>query len=75
MSLRRGEVMGLKWADVDLERGTIRIRQTRVMEVQDIVTGNPKTTNSRRELHLPASVTALLARHRAAQDIERAAAG
>ncbi len=75
MGLRRGEVMGLKWADVDLERGTLRVRQTRVMDVQGIVTGNPKTTNSRRELHLPASVTAILRRHRAAQELERAAAG
>ncbi|WP_237724701.1 tyrosine-type recombinase/integrase [Deinococcus alpinitundrae] len=75
MGLRRGEVMGLKWADIDLERGTLRIRQTRVMDVQGIVTGNPKTTNSRRELHLPASVTALLRRHRTAQNAERAMAG
>ncbi|WP_293914249.1 tyrosine-type recombinase/integrase [Deinococcus sp.] len=75
MGLRRGEVMGLKWADVDLDRGTLRIRQTRVMDVQGIVTGNPKTTNSRRELHMPASVSALLRRHRVAQDAERATAG
>jgi hypothetical protein len=38
MGLRRGEVLGLKWADVDLERGTLRIRQTRVMDVDGITT-------------------------------------
>ncbi len=75
MGLRRGEVMGLKWADVDLERGTLRVRQTRVMDVEGIVNGSPKTTNSRRELHLPGSVTALLKQHRDAQKAERQAAG
>ncbi|MFK7603867.1 site-specific integrase [Deinococcus sp. SM5_A1] len=75
MGLRRGEVMGLKWADVDFERGTLRVRQTRVMDVEGIVTGNPKTTNSRRELYLPGSVMALLKRHRAAQLVERQLAG
>lgn len=75
MGLRRGEVMGLKWADVNLERGTLRVRQTRVMDVEGIVTGNPKTTNSRRELHLPASVMALLRQHHDAQAGEKAAAG
>lgn len=75
MGLRRGEVMGLKWADVDLERGKLRIRQTRVMDVKGIMTGNPKTTNSRRELHMPASVTALLRQHHAAQAEDKALAG
>ena len=75
MGLRRGEVIGLKWADVDFERGTLRVRQTRVMDVDGIVTGNPKTTNSRRELYLPGSVTALLKRHRAAQMVDRQLAG
>lgn len=75
MGLRRGEVMGLKWADVDLERGTLRIRQTRVMDLKGIRTGDPKTTNSRRELHMPASVIAVLKQHREAQEEEKTQAG
>ncbi len=29
--LRRGELLGLRWSDVDLDRGTIAVRQTRIM--------------------------------------------
>lgn len=75
VGLRRGEVMGLTWQDVDLERGVLRVRQTRVMGLEEIETGNPKTTNSRRDVHLPASLVAVLLDHRAAQDKERYAAG
>lgn len=71
IGLRRGEVMGLTWQDVDFERGVLRVRQTRVMGLDEIETGDPKTTDSRRDIHLPASLVAVLLDHRAAQDRER----
>ncbi|GGO28464.1 tyrosine-type recombinase/integrase [Deinococcus humi] len=75
IGLRRGEVMGLTWHDVDLERGVLRVRQTRVMGLEEIETGDPKTVNSRRDIHLPASLVAVLQDHRTAQEKERQAAG
>lgn len=51
--MRRGEIFGLKWEDIDLKRGLVRI----VRSLVDQVAGEPKTTGSRRELPLD-SITA-----------------
>ena len=75
VGLRRGEVMGLTWEDVDLERGVLHIRQTRVMGVDVIETNDPKTANSRRDIHMPPSLVAVLKTHRERQDVERRALG
>lgn len=75
VGLRRGEVMGLTWPDVDLERGVLRVRQTRVMGLEEIETGDPKTTNSRRDIHIPSSLVAVLQDHQVAQERDRQAAG
>jgi len=75
VGLRRGEVMGLTWEDLDLDRGVLRVRQARVMGVDGIETGSPKTVNSRRDVHLPRSLVAALREHREAQDRERLEAG
>jgi len=75
VGLRRGEVMGLTWNDLDFKRGVLHVRQTRVMGVDEIETNDPKTTNSRRDIHMPPSLLAVLRAHRAAQDVERLAIG
>ena len=49
MGMRRGEIFGLKWADVDLERAVLHVRRSYV----DGVEGPPKTDSSRRPLPLP----------------------
>lgn len=49
MGMRRGEIFGLKWADIDLERATLHVRRSYV----DGVVGPPKTETSRRPLPLP----------------------
>ncbi|MGY1691867.1 hypothetical protein [Geodermatophilus sp. SYSU D01105] len=46
--LRRSEALGLPWSDVDLERGTVTIRETRVQVGRDVVTGDTKTDSSAR---------------------------
>lgn len=72
--LRRSEILGLRWCDVDLARGTISVRQARTAAGQQVVCKVPKTAGSLRTLDISclSDLTALLARrkaeHRAALD-------
>lgn len=50
--LRRGEVLGLRWCDVDLVAGTITIAKTRTMVGRRVVEGEPKTARGKRTLPL-----------------------
>lgn len=72
--LRRGEALALKWSDVDLVDGVLRVRGTLARVDGKLTVTKPKTKKSRRELEIPASVVDLLARHKDAQegDAERA---
>ncbi|MFE2440800.1 tyrosine recombinase XerC [Streptomyces sp. NPDC059426] len=75
IGLRRGEVLGLRWKDVDLTGGTITIRQTLQRVGGELLIAAPKTQRSARRVALPAEcVTALRAR-RAQQHGDRLAAG
>lgn len=49
MGMRRGEIFGLKWADIDPVRAILHVRRSFV----DGVEGPPKTDSSRRPLPLP----------------------
>ena len=69
--MRRGEAMGLRWEDVDLERGVIRIRRSLKRESGHIVTADTKTLKSRRAVNLPEPVVDLLVRHHDQQEKER----
>lgn len=57
---RRSEVLGLRWADVDLDAGTVSIAQGRVVVGGGTATGDPKSTRSRRTLPMPLAVIAAL---------------
>jgi integrase len=73
--MRRGEILGLRWSDVDLDAATLTIRQTIVVVDSKPVLSEPKTGAGRRTLALdPATVTALRS-HRARQAQERLAWG
>ncbi|MEU1791136.1 site-specific integrase [Streptomyces sparsogenes] len=75
IGLRRGEVLGLRWKDVDLADGTVTIRQTIQRVGGQLLIAAPKTQRSARRIALPAEcVTALRAR-RAQQHGDRLAAG
>jgi integrase len=70
--LRRGELLGLRWRDVDLGTGRLAVVQTLVGKRQ---LSQPKTDRSRRSVALdPATVTALR-EHRKRQLEERLAWG
>ena len=67
---RNGELLGLQWSDVDLDHGTIRIRQSLKKIRGGYELGDTKTPKSRREVEIgPASVQQLRS-HRAGQDEE-----
>jgi integrase len=64
--LRRGELAGLRWADVDLERGTVRITSQRTTDAEwRVITKEPKGT-SRRTVDIGPVLSAALTAHRQA---------
>lgn len=75
LGLRQGELLGLPWSDLHLERRTVAIRQALQRVDGEDLFGEPKTDRSRRTLPLPAFVTASLQQHRTRQLERRLAAG
>ncbi len=53
--LRRGELAGLRWTDVDLNAGIIRIRnQRQFVKGRGVIDGPPKSASGIRDLPIPA---------------------
>ena len=74
MGLRQGEALGLRWSDVDLDLGTIRVNKQlqRVNHKYELV--EPKTARSRRYLAVPGAIIGAFRAHKERQDVERDAA-
>lgn len=73
--LRRGEGLALRWADVNLDEGTLYVRGTLARVEGALTITEPKTDRSRRVVPLAAPVVALLKSHHARQAAERLHAG
>ena len=58
--MRRGEVLGLRWSDVDFYRSQVTIRSTLNRVNGKLTLTSPKTANSRRVIHMTAEITSLL---------------
>jgi integrase len=71
LGLRRGELLGLRWADVDLTSGRIAIRHTLVMVDGKPAMAEPKSAKGRRSLTLAPQVLEAVRVHRAHQAAER----
>ncbi|RZU51596.1 site-specific recombinase XerD [Krasilnikovia cinnamomea] len=73
LGLRQGEVLGLRWEDVNLDAGTLRVvaQLRRDADTGHLERVETKTARSRRTLPLPESVRAALLRHRERQAAER----
>jgi integrase len=69
--MRRGEVLGLRWSDVDLEAATVTIRSTRVRFGTTITTSTPKTAKGNRTIALGPTVLAGLKAWRSTQNADR----
>lgn len=70
--LRRGELCGLRWIDVDLERGRLVVAQQAVQVGRTVVVSAPKTAaGEQRVVDLDAGTIDMLRAWRTRQDAER----
>ena len=73
--MRRGELLGLRWGDVDFDSSQIAIVQTVSKVNGRIVVGQPKTSGSRRTVYVHDTTMKALRQQRQLQAEERLAAG
>lgn len=74
--MRRGELLGLRWHDVDLATGIAKVNVQLMYRPGDAYELTaPKTKRSRRVVRLPARAIGALEDHRRRQRLERLAAG
>lgn len=69
--LRRGELLGLRWQDVDLNEGRLTVRQEIVRKSKGTLVKAPKTEKSRATISLSRGVVEVLKKHKARQAQER----
>ncbi|MGH9110991.1 MAG: site-specific integrase [Acidimicrobiales bacterium] len=62
--MRRGEALGLRWQDVDLDAGRLRVVQTIPSINGRTAVSGPKTAHGRRPIALDPSTVAVLREHR-----------
>lgn len=66
--LRKGEILGLNWDDVNFNENTINIRRTRMIKPgEGIYEDTPKTDRSNRAITLPAEIMSMLKKLKAQQ--------
>ena len=63
--MRCGELLGLKWSDIDLENASVSVRRTltRIDNGKRLALGEPKTKKSRRTIHLTEAAVEALREH------------
>jgi integrase len=73
--LRRGEVLGLRWSDIDLKAKTLTVNQARVLVDYKVRVEEPKSHNGKRTLPLDDDLVAALVELRKRQAHESEVAG
>lgn len=63
LGLRRGELLGLEWGDIDWKKGQIHIIRTRVVVNGKSVVKDPKTATSKRTIDVPTRLMEKLKQH------------
>jgi integrase len=69
--MRRGEILGLRWCDLDLDNARLSVRQALVAVGYEVIHSTPKS-HSARVIDLDAETVRQLRAHRQCQDAERA---
>lgn len=62
--MRQGELLGLQWEDLDVDRGAVQIRHQLQEVAGTLALVEPKTARSRRRVDLPALAVVALVEHR-----------
>lgn len=73
--MRQGELLGLRWPDVELDRASLVVRSSVQKIGKAFTLGEPKTAHSRRRIALSASMVEHLKSHRTNQKAEKVKAG
>jgi integrase len=73
--MRSGELLGLTWRAVDLDRGSVSVVASLQPTSKGLALVDTKTNRSRRVIDVGPYVVSALRRHRAAQQMERRVAG
>jgi integrase len=77
--MRRGEALGLRWADVNWDRGSVHISQTVAPDKTNkgaaVIQARTKTNAGARSVKLTAETLVMLAEHRDRQRFQRQVAG
>jgi integrase len=73
--MRRGEALGLRWEDVDMEQGLVSICRALVEANGCLYVSEPKTKRGRRTIALDPETLAALAAHAARQADEQTKSG
>jgi integrase len=73
--LRQGELLALRWADIDLDARRLHVRHTLARVDGKLMLLEPKTERSRRTITLPDVVVTSLRGHHTRQRMERLVAG
>jgi len=69
--MRRGELLGLRWTDIDFDRGLVTIQNTRIRAGNAVIEDTPKTMRSRRTISIDQRTIDALRRHKAQQNERR----
>lgn len=69
--MRRGEILALRWADVDLERGVAMVTRTLQQTAEGLCFKEPKSAKSRRQIALSPETVSMLKSHKARQSQDR----
>lgn len=71
LGLRRGELLGLQWGDVDWEKNQVHIIRNRVIVNGKSVVKDPKTESSKRTTDVPTQLMEKLKRHQCTCQLNR----
>jgi integrase len=73
--MRRGEILALRWRDVDLDGATMAVTRTLEQTAKAVAFKEPKTQRSRRTIALPFLAVEALRRYKARQAEQRLTLG